>query len=1251
MQPNASSQCPKCGRPLQKFNGHIGYCSQHKWVSPSGLGYDAEAAEQNRQEAAAAEAKRLEVERQKAEEERRVQQEQHSATIRKVVVVVVALCAIVAAVVFFIVRPSVNYSNATNKLVAGDYESARDAYMSLGNYKDSSSRVLLCEAMIDLQEGRTEDAVAKLDQLTAEGTGDSAKQLAEALLPVMSDWNAKGLSPEAMLLLLSRAEIIDPNGTLDVPALTVEVHTAMLDGSILSTYTEDIDGDGKLELVALDNEYKVTVFRMTDDGNTRISVDNDTAAACQMHFGEGYKDNNLDAAVACFSEAYQMLPNDETRAALTAAYRLRSTSNENADDMEAAISDARSAMETSGAAEDFSFFYEVNLRNCKNGHDAATAIAMWDDFAANNVTEITRYSAKSRWNDDAAQFHLARAAEYAAQKDEGCIDEIRIAAEMGVDVTNAVAEAESHFEPGLSLARLRLMEIDLLGGNLEKEQQIRSDMASEVRTAISEWKTRGISPADVPALIHLADEQEIDLLGISRNSIYEEAALASAGFVTQSSFVDWNHDGYEELLTMDAEGNFNLYSITETWGIASSVDTKLPGATYTIMDETAPLIVIVSTDKDEMLALTGTSKKLTILFREAGISRYAVNGTTITFSRLLEGSIERYNDYTYEAVGTENRPVRTGIDWQQNGYPKPVDAASALQRYFEAVAYDIPDEASLLTADEVANSFSFNYLTALPVPEIPGTVDADAYSTADDVALFEVVYSVDGQDVRAWMAVTYDNGWKVAGAADSYGAGLDASKPDYSVPLISLNAETADTIQDKGGKHTYRMLLPTAGSLSMQWQAGDKAASRNVFNVSLYRDSLASDALITYELQPSPSRQQTKPMFMSAGVYYVTVEARTSDAIPYSLTMLMQGAEHVELESNDTSGTATPVEANTAYTGSLLTSKDVDWYAFAIDETSAVDLELGTAGNGSKSAAYVMTVYSAQDGKSLTSVSVPGNVQVSDTGNLYLSSGSYWIQVVKGSTWTNEAYTVTVNVSQNGAMESESNNTVETANAVPVNEDIHASIGQEGDIDCFSFTLDSDAVVQPKFTFNPTDSNSKTYVLTLYGQNQSEKMKVNIGGKESTKAIAPIALKAGTYTVKVENPRYIRQDYTLRLVSVAAEAVEQEPNDTAALASELTVGVPLTGVLMTESDVDYYKVVFSETTSVTLKFTYPQSTMTSKVFVISVEQNGKSQTLANLTGDSGGTEMPLQFVAGEYYLKVKSSSAWLSSVYQFSLSE
>ena len=1249
MQQNVRRECPKCGRPLQEFNGHIGKCSQHKWVSPLGLGFDAEAAEQNRQDAAAEEKRRLDAEREKAEARAREVRERHQNAVRKAVVVLVALCLIAAAVAFFVVRPGANYSNAASRFAAGDYEAARNGFDALGGYKDSSERVLLCDAMIDLQEGRPEDAVLKLEQLNGESRGDIARELADALLPVVEKWDERGLTPQALLLLLSKADIIDPDGTLDIAALQAAGHAALLDGTQLATYAEDANGDGEADLIALNGDYSVTVYRMTADSNVRIAIDNDTAAACEMTFGNLYKETNLDSSVACFSEAYRLLPNDETRAALADAYRMRSASYENAGNMEAAIADARNAMETSGTADDFTFFYDVNLRYCKNGNSAKTAIALWNDFAANCRIELTRYSAKDRWQRDAAQLHITYAAELAARKDPGCITELRTAAEMGADATGAVAEAESHFEPGIVLADLRLMEIELYSNDAEKVQQIRSNMSGEVRTAISEWKARGIAPADVPALIFFADQHGIDLSGISRDTAYEEAAVAAAGNITQSSFVDWDANGYKELLTLDANGTLALYGINETWKSLSIIDTRITNGSYMIADESAPLILILSDKKDEMLAVTGTGAELSTLFRESGISRYEVKGTTVTFSRCLEGSIDRYNDFTYEAVGTANRPLRTGIDWQQNDYPQPVSAADAVQRYFEACAYDIPAEAELLMEEAtVPGMFSTDKLAALAVPDVPGAVNAVAYQTEDGMELFEVTYRSGAQSVRAWVAAEYINGWKVIGAADTYGADQSIADIDYSIELISLNKEVSNTISGRGSRSTYRLLVPTAGRLGLAWQSGTKAASRASHNVTMYHGALTGDTVFTFDLQPSLNRQQSKDMFVSAGVYYVTVEAKTADAAEYHLTITFDAETNVELENNDTAAAATPVALNTAYSGMLSSAKDVDFFSFTLEENSAVNVTFGTPGSGNKSATHVYTVFNAADGGKLSAVSMPGNVQLTETGNLYLSSGTYLVQVAKGSAFTNDEYTLTVNVFQNGTMESEGNNTLETADAVPVNEDIHASIGQEGDVDFFTFALDEAAVIQPRFTFKPTDSSSRTYVLTLMDSSRYELLKVNIGGKESTRVIAPVALTAGIYTVKIENPRFVRQDYTLRLVSMAVDHAEEEPNDSAALATELTVNQPCTGVLSSEQDVDYYRLNFAETTAVTFRFSFAQSANTNIAFVLNIEQNGKTQWTANIRGDSGGIEQQLRFPAGEYYVRVK-PSAWLSAVYTISV--
>ena len=1238
-------ECPKCGRSLQNFDGHIGRCSQHHWVSPIGLGFESEATEKNKQDTAVASMRLLDEERQKAEDEAQIKREQHATAVRKAVSIVVAICLVVAAIAFFIVRPSVNYNGAIVKFLAGNYAEAMDAYTSLGDYKDAAARVALCSAMIDLHEGRTEDAAQKLEQLTSNGTGDIATPLADALIPIMSDWKEKGLTPQALLHLLGKADVIDPNGALDVAILKTQAHTAMLDGHVLSSYADDVDGDGDPELITLGSDYAVTVYRMAPDGNVRVAVDNETVAAYGMRFGDAYKETNVDASVACYAESYRLLPNNETRSALSAAYRLRAAEHENADDMATSIVDARSAMDTSSAADDFTFFYDINLRNCKNGHDAATAISMWDEFAAGSAAEIARFGARDRWKSDAALLHVAHAAELAARKDESCIAELRRAAEMGADLTVAIAEAQSHFEPGFALAHLRLFEIELLGSDSGKADQIHDEMADEVRTAIKEWKSRGIAPSDVPALIVFADVHVIDLSGIDRDAIYEETALTAVGAVAQCVFVDWDQDGYKELLTLDKNGKLSLYKAAETWSAVSTIETKMPASSYEIADETAPLILVISDAKDELLALTCANNQMSTLFREEGISRYAKDGPAVTFSRLLAGSIERFNDYAYEAVGTANRPVRVGIDWQQNDYPQPAGARDAVQRYFEARAYDIPEEAKLLLSEpSTPTIFDAVALSALAIPDVPGTVEAKAYQTEADEEHFEVVYSSDAQRIRTWVAAEYIDGWKLIGAADTYGAGLDPADVDYSVPLISLNAETTNAIAGRGNRNTYRLLIPSAGRLSLMWQSGDKATSRTAYVVSLYRDTLAGDAIIAYELQPSAARQQTKPMFMSAGVYYVTVEARIDDAPEYHLTMLMDEEMHVELEPNDVPTNATPVELNSPYYGSLLTSGDIDFYTFTLDAIGAVNVTLGTPGNGSKATTHTYAVMNAASGAKLTTANAPGNVQLSATGNLYLAPGDYLVQVNKGGSWVNDEYTLTVNVTHEGTMESELNNTPETANAVPLNEDIHASIGQEGDIDYYSFTLDGDTVVQPRFTFKPTDSASKTYVLTIIDGNRYELLTCNIGGKESTKVIPPAALPKGTYTVKIENPRYIKQDYTLRLVSMGVAASEQEPNDSAARATDLTMGAARTGVISSDDDIDYYKLDFMAQTAVTFKFSFAQTTSTNTAYVLTIEQNGKTQWTANVKGDSGGIEQQLQFPAGEYFMRIKPSN-WTSAVY------
>ena len=1085
MRQDVKLECPKCGRALQQFNGHIGYCSLHRWVSPAGLGFDAEAAEQNSKDNAQEEKRRLDAERKRAEAKDKIRQEQHQSAVRKALFVVVALLAIATLVTIFILRPRLNYGSAEKYFSAGDYEQAQKKFAALGSYKDSALRAILCDVMIDLRGGHTEEAAQKLEQLVQNGKSSNARQFADAIAPIMTNWKENGLTPQLLLLLLDRTQDINSKGKWDAQKLTLEGHLALLDKPIRNSYTKDVNRDGTSELIVLNEDRTITAYRMTTDGNVQIGMDDSEAAACALAFGMACEETSPLDAVACYEQAYRLMP--------------------------------------------------------------------------------------------------------------------------------------------------------------EKEQLSR--LTKALRKVIADWEKLGIAPSEIPPLIRLADSRGITLSGVNKDKVYEKAALAAAGDVMQSNFVDWDRDGYSELLTLDAKGTLSLYACGETWSAVSSVDTELPGCSYVITDQAAPLILVTSAKEDVLIAVTGNTVQLSILFRESGISHYSRNGTDVRFSQRLEGSIARSSESRYEATGTDNRPVRTAIDWQQNSYPQPASAQETVQRLFETLTYGIVEEAALLVDYTLKpDVFSVERLLSLPAPDSVSSIMISPYQTERDRVLFEVTYQSNGMAERVWVSAEYINSWKVTGAADTYGLGLDPGKMDVSIPLLSLNEETVNTVSDKGGRMTYRLLVPTAGRLVFNWQSGTKQASRSNYSVKMLRGSLTGETVFAYDLQPSPSKQQSKDMFVSAGVYYVMVEAKTADAEEYHLRISLNEEESVELENNDTAASATVVQLDTPYSGSLSSANDVDFFLFTLTEANAVNVTLRTPGTGGKTAVYAYAVYSAADGAKLTSVAVPGNAQLSETGNLYLSPGSYYIQVAKGSSYTNDEYTLTVNTYRNGVMESEPNDTQETSTNVTVNTDIHGSFSREGDVDFFTFTLDNDSVVQPRFTFTPTDSSSKTYVLTVLDNSRHELLKVNIGGKESTKSIAPLALPAGSYVAKLENPRFVRQDYTLQLACVAVDAAEREPNNSAGLATDLPVGKSLVGVLSSDSDNDYYRLSFVQDTPVTFRFSFPQSTSTSAAFVLSIEQNGKSQWSTNIRGDSGGLEQQLFFPAGEYYIRVKPSS-WLSAVY------
>ncbi len=765
---------------------------------------------------------------------------------------------------------------------------------------------------------------------------------------------------------------------------------------------------------------------------------------------------------------------------------------------------------------------------------------------------------------------------------------------------------------------------------------------------INRWKSMGIRPEEVLQALGLS----VRLGSISTDdsfvSAWHEAALAVSGESRQHTFADWDSDGLDELLLLRNDNRLQLHGFQGPWKMLSELEELPENASYTITDD-APVIILVSGARDSIMSVTCAGNRIHKLFLQDNIFNYTISGSTITYSIMLPGSITRSCSWEYQAVSSSERPVRTGIEWQRNNYPMPSGANETMRRFTEAKAYDIPEEAALLTAQTGAEGFSLQDLDTVVFPDSVSAVSVMPYSLSDNEVLYEVTTDIDGRAETMWYAVTYNGQWKVAGVSDTFSPAVRLNGGDTGIRLICTNTETSDQLAEKNGRKTYRILLPRASRASLQWQAGTENGSSTAFTFGLYRDSMTSNPLVTYDLKQNRSKQQTRSFFLAPGVYYITVDAKQNSGPEYHMTVLAEPMDHIELEGNDTSKNATPIVQNQSYSGSLLTSGDIDFYSFRLAEKAGVNITLKSSGNGGKKTVFLGTVYNGSTGEKMTSFELPGNMPITESGNLYLDSGVYLIQINKGASWTDEEYSLTVTMQTEGVMEAESNNTPATANAVPVNKDIHGSIGTKGDVDCYQFRLDSDSAVQLRYSFASTGSSSRTYVLTVMDSNQRVLQSVTIGGKETSRVIAPVALKAGIYTVKVENPQYVKQEYTLRIVCRDVALSESEPNNAAAAATAISIGSPVTGALSAESDEDYYSITFAEQKTITFSFSFTPGTGSRNAFSISIERNGKTEWKQTVTAASGGIEQAMTVPAGEYYIRIKPGSAWNGNLYTISV--
>lgn len=782
----------------------------------------------------------------------------------------------------------------------------------------------------------------------------------------------------------------------------------------------------------------------------------------------------------------------------------------------------------------------------------------------------------------------------------------------------------------------------------DKQDEHRSLMTAEINETLQNWEVLQLKGSEVLQLIRFAEERSISLDAINRDAIYQSAVLNASNVAAccDYCFVNWAQDAYAELIVTNASGVVSYYTLGETWEPIFVYETGLSSPAIKVIDSSKPMVVIVSEEKDAFGVFSGQDNGLTPLFFENDVVDIELRESELNFARIMPGSILRRTLYRWNAGSPDVHPQNISIDWQQDSYPYPADAESLICRWLEALLYGIDEERALLVGTESyeALGFSTAALVSVPVPDSAECISVQAYYYNNAIALTEAVYISSGKEVRRFFAASAEaDEWKVAGVSEKFSSNVDEWTDEQALPLLALNRETTAQLKTKTSVHNYRVFLPEQAQLNLLWQAGTKTQSSVAYTVSIYAAEQLTQPVISYDLSLSVNQQLSHPLFLTPGVYYVSVKTRISTDTPYTLTLSVKPNSYIESESNNTIPDADRIEPNKKFTGTLFNARDVDCYKFSLAKPGCVQIFMSAENENMRSERYSVAAAPVTTGIQLTAFSMSGAEQFAQSGKLYLAAGDYVVQISKGKYHSAAAYELTVSYHETISAEQEGAAFTE----IQLNTDMTGSFGTENDEDLFTFTLGNDSVVQPKLSFLPLENNTKACTISIM-QGAETKYSANIGGMESNKTLIPVALQAGTYTLKLKSSRLSLREYNLHIAASSVANAECEPNNALAQACPLPLKTEFSGVLSGEDDVDLYRVTLTEETSASLCFHFPTSVVEGSVYTVRLEHNGKSQWSTNVKGASGGFEQAMRFPAGEYYIRIKAST-WIGAVYAIEL--
>ena len=366
-----------------------------------------------------------------------------------------------------------------------------------------------------------------------------------------------------------------------------------------------------------------------------------------------------------------------------------------------------------------------------------------------------------------------------------------------------------------------------------------------------------------------------------------------------------------------------------------------------------------------------------------------------------------------------------------------------------------------------------------------------------------------------------------------------------------------------------------------------------------------------------------------------------------------------ESGENDTIDTAEAIDVNTEVTGNLSSEDDVDCYKVTLEQDGALALDFINE-NVNAYAYYWNISLLYEDGSKITSWDFYGTNKKASYTPVGLNAGTYYIEISKSNSYSEKDYTFKANFltsSDTLTYESENNDTIDKADAIPTNMNICGNLHDEDDVDYYAIELTEPGAIGIDFINENVNAYAYYWNISLLYEDGSKITSWDYYGTNKKYSYTPIGLKAGIYYIKIcKSDSHSEKSYAFKAnLSLGNDTLiyESENNNSISNADEIPFNTEIMGNLVTEEDEDFYKVTLEQNGTLTLDFTNNSVNAYGYFWKVSLLHEDGSEVT---TWDVYGTNKKSTFTKtglknGIYYIRITKSNTHSDKSYSFSITK